>query len=229
MWVTPTLKVSGIDHPLFASGPEANMSNPFPTGEILTDYAKSVIAVKAIQLCRRVDFRSVDRCDLEQELWLSVCQKAHLYQADKASFDTFVDRVVNATVARMLRDRKRKKRLGHLRSRSLEERNQSTESATLADGVSMQDVSRWTGVVVPDASAEAELDEAVASALEAMPAELRGLARQLMTQSAISITRENVMTRHALRVAIREIRAYLEAAGLEFHPSFRQLARKRDM
>ena len=53
MWVTPTLKVSGIDHPLFASGPEANMSNPFPTGEILTDYAKSVIAVKAIQLSRK--------------------------------------------------------------------------------------------------------------------------------------------------------------------------------
>jgi hypothetical protein len=205
------------------------MSNPYAADDILTDYAKSVIAVKAFQLCQRVDFRSVDRCDLEQELWLAVCQKAHLYQADKASFDTFVDRVVNAAVARMLRDRKRKKRLGHLHSRSLEERNQSTESATLADGISLKDVSRWTGVVVGDASAEAELDEAVASALTTMPEELRALARQLMTKSALAITRDTSMTRHALRLAIREIRAYLEAAGLEFHPSFRQLARKRDM
>jgi len=77
---------------------------------VLTNYARNLIQVKARQLCRRREFLPADQADLQQELWLMLCERADAFDPAKASLDTFIDRVVNTAVGVILRNRQRLKR-----------------------------------------------------------------------------------------------------------------------
>jgi hypothetical protein len=75
---------------------------------VLTNYARNLIQVKARQLCRRREFLPADQADLQQELWLMLCERADAFDPAKASLDTFIDRVVNTAVGVILRNRQRR-------------------------------------------------------------------------------------------------------------------------
>jgi hypothetical protein len=77
---------------------------------VLTNYARNLIQVKARQLCRRREFLPADQADLQQELWLMLCERVDAFDPAKASLDTFIDRVVNTAVGVILRNRQRLKR-----------------------------------------------------------------------------------------------------------------------
>ena len=46
---------------------------------VLTNYARNLIQVKARQLCRRREFLPADQADLQQELWLMLCERADAF------------------------------------------------------------------------------------------------------------------------------------------------------
>ena len=55
-----------------------------PAGHlVLTDYATTLIRVKAWQLCRRTDFSSSEHDDITQELWLRLLTKAHYFDPQR--------------------------------------------------------------------------------------------------------------------------------------------------
>ena len=70
---------------------------------LLTDYVKTLIQVKARQLRRQRGFTRSDEDDLRQELWLALIGQADKFDPRRASFNTFVDRVVRTAVRMLLR------------------------------------------------------------------------------------------------------------------------------
>ena len=182
---------------------------------VLTDYAKSLIRFKARQLARRIGFSRSDEDDLEQELWLSLIDKAGHFDPQRASLDTFIDRVVNTSIRMILRDRRRQKRANGFRATSLgrmisqKGRRPEPLGATLSEA----DRCRHTGSVPNDDVARKERDDAVDHALEAMPEDLRDVCRRVMGGSISSAARELGTSRRQIRNALAESRLWLERAG----------------
>src|SRR5690606_18928212 len=99
---------------------EAFMSNAQSKEFILTEYAQNLIEFKARQLSRRWDFSQSDREEIQQELWLAVVDQAERFDSERASLDTFIDRVVNTAVRGILRNRERQKRANGFQAVSLD-------------------------------------------------------------------------------------------------------------
>ncbi|GIW81358.1 MAG: hypothetical protein KatS3mg105_3488 [Gemmatales bacterium] len=184
---------------------------------VLTDYAKSLIKLKARQLSRRRDFQPVEPEDLQQELWLALIKVAEQFDPAKASLDTFIDRVVNTAVAMLVRARQRQQRGNGLAERSLDEElaPASGASETLAAVISVDDLSRRTGAVPRNETLDREDAEAVEFALAQMPHELRDLCRRLMGGTITSVAREMGISRRQVRKAMSEARPFLEQAGFD--------------
>jgi RNA polymerase sigma-70 factor, ECF subfamily len=183
---------------------------------VLTDYARNLIRFKARQLCQRRDFHSAERKDLEQDLWLALVKADTQFDPTKASLDTFTDRVVNTTVAELLRARQRRKRgngrhicsLDHLHTLGTD------NPEPLSTTVSADDLARRTGIAPHDEAARCEDAEAVAHALAQMPVEVRDLCRRLMGGTTISsLARDLGVSRHQVRRMAASAKPFLEQSG----------------
>src|SRR5690606_9552561 len=133
---------------------------------VLTDYAKNLIEFKARQLSLRRDFCRSDREEIQQELWLAVVGQADRFDPERASLDTFIDRVVNTAVAMILRDRERQVRAQGFRTQSLDavSSNDRTKQPLAAKSAE-DDLDRRLGRERRDELADRERQEAVAAAL----------------------------------------------------------------
>ena len=181
---------------------------------VLTNYARNLIQVKARQLCRRREFLPADQADLQQELWLMLCERADAFDPAKASLDTFIDRVVNTAVGVILRNRQRLKRNTGGPVVSLDDGgNDPTRPNSMAHGLSPEHLVRRTGQEPRDPVAEQETAAAVEFALAQMPDDLREIARRLMSGTVNSVSQEMNISRRAVRKAVLGIRAFLERAG----------------
>lgn len=183
----------------------------------LTEYAKSVIKFKAWQLSRRSGFNRSEQGDLEQELWLSVLKEARRFDPQRASLDTFVDRVANTAAGMIVRRRSRLKRAPGNGVVSLDATKTSPSGESKrprAESVSQEDLSRRTGAVSGDDAAAREDTEAVAHALRAMPEEVRDVCRRVMGGSISSAARDLGMSRQKIREVLQTARPYIERAGL---------------
>ena len=182
---------------------------------VLTDYAKSLIRFKARQLARRSGFSRSDEEDLEQELWLALIDKADQFDPQRASLDTFIDRVVNTSIRMILRERRRQKRANGFRAASLSGTiaQKSGRSESLGATLGEADRCRHTGSVPNDDMARRERDDAVDHALGGMPEHLRDVCRRVMGGSISSAARELGTSRRQIRNALAESRLWLERAG----------------
>ena len=71
----------------------------------ITQYAMAFIQCKAKQLVGKCGIRECDREDIEQELYLDLWQRLDKFDNEKATYNTFVQRVVKHKVADLLRER----------------------------------------------------------------------------------------------------------------------------
>lgn len=182
---------------------------------VFTDYARSLIRVKARQLVRTPGFNNSDQHDLEQDLWLSLLSLADRFDPDRASLNTFVDRIVSMAVRMILRDRRRLKRAPGLLAQSLEHSTviSGGESVPLRSGVSPTDLSRRTGGSPEERSARQEDAEALRFAMDAMPRRLRNVCRRMMAGNVSSVARDLKTSRRQIHNAMTEARPYFERAG----------------
>ncbi|MFQ3591744.1 MAG: sigma factor [Gemmataceae bacterium] len=181
---------------------------------VLTNYARNLIQVKARQLCRRREFLPADLADLQQDLWLMLCERAETFDPAKASLDTFIDRVVNTAVGVILRNRQRLKRNTGGPVVSLDDSgNDPTRPNSMAHGLSPEHLARRTGQEPKDPVTEQETAEAVAFALARMPDDLQEIARRLMSGTVNSVSQKMNISRRAVRKASLAIREFLERAG----------------
>jgi RNA polymerase sigma-70 factor, ECF subfamily len=195
--------------------PEAVMSSSQGKDFVLTDYAQNLIKVKAYQLRRRRDFRSVEPEDLRQELWLALFKAADQFDPAKASLDTFIDRVVNTAVAMLVRGRRRQKNgNGHgIESLDGQHSARSNASEPRSASVTAADLARRIGLESRDEASEREDAEAIVNALTQIPEATRDVCRRLMGGSVASVARDLGISRRQVRNAFAVARPYMERAG----------------
>lgn len=184
---------------------------------VLTAYARNLIRVKAHQLRARRDFRTSDSDDLQQDLWLAVCERIDRFDPAKASLDTFIDLVVNQALASLLRRRQRLKRDKGTYAQSLDEvlPTPAGDPAPLADFVTPADLARRLGRHARDPEQTRDTADALEFALAEMPEGLRDVCRRLAEGTVNSVAGELGVSRRAVRRACLTIREVLERAGLE--------------
>jgi RNA polymerase sigma factor (sigma-70 family) len=185
---------------------------------LLTDYARSLVKFKARQLARQCGFGPSERDDLEQELWLALVSQADRYDPERASLDTFIDRVVNTAAGMPARSRSRLKRAPGDGALSLETTKvpiRGQVQKPLARFLCDADLTRRTGTVPTDEVALRENAEAIAHALAAMPGPMRDVCRLVMRGSISSAARRLRTSRRRVRGLLRAARPYFEEAGLD--------------
>lgn len=184
---------------------------------VLTAYAKSLIAFKAKQLCRKVGFSRSDEEDLVQDLTLSLLEKRDRYDATRgASTDTFANRVVISKVKMILRDRRRIKRAAGFKATSLDcDAPRGTGGpAPLSQVIGGEDRARRGTSGPPDPLASLDRREALDAALASLPPDLAAVAERLRVGSANAAAVELGLSRRRTDAAVAELRRRFEAAGL---------------
>lgn len=181
---------------------------------VLTAYAQSLIKFKARQLSRKAGFSRSDEQDVAQELTMHLLARAHLFDPNRASANTFAERVIRTAVAMLLRDRRRQKRAAGFGAHSLEQTCivQDHGLASLREVLQSSDLGRRTGA--NDEEHRAETIAAVIEALRSLPPELQDICRGLIDGSAASVARDLGISRRQVTTAIERIRSYFWAAGL---------------
>lgn len=182
---------------------------------VLTDYAKNLIEFKARQLSQRRDFCRSDREEIQQELWLAVVGQADRFDPERASLDTFIDRVVNTAVAMILRDRDRHVRANGFRTQSLDDIAHDGSRQLLAAKITEEDLARRLGRERRDEVADRELEEAVAAALPKMPPEVSDVCRRVMGGNISTAATELKTSRRQIRNSLAAAKPVLEEAGLD--------------
>jgi DNA-directed RNA polymerase specialized sigma24 family protein len=81
------------------------MSKAFDPQEIVTEYARTLIRVKAKQIVRRPGFSRSDQADVEQDLVVHLLCQAEHFDPERASLNTFIARVIDSAVAMLVRER----------------------------------------------------------------------------------------------------------------------------
>ena len=186
--------------------------------EVLNDYARTLIRVKAKQIVRRPGFCRSDQEDVEQDLVLHLLSQADHFDPARGSLNTFVARVVDSAVAMLVRERGRIKR-------QPEDDTEVESLATLVDQpggppaplwalISIADLERRTGVDSLSDSELFELVEGVTGAMASLPPELQSVCRSLSHLNRAETEREMKMSRRKLEAALEAIREHFTQAGL---------------
>lgn len=185
---------------------------------IVTEYARTLIQVKARQLGRRRDCRTTDPADIQQDLWLALCEAAEGFDSSVASLNTYTSCIVDTAVAMNLRSRHRLKNGSDVPHISLSQplaANQESPEA-LMSLVSEEDLSRRTGARRVDEAADREVAEAWEHALAIMPVEIRDVLRSVLGGTVASAARENGVSRRQILKALTTAMPFLEESGFNF-------------
>jgi RNA polymerase sigma-70 factor, ECF subfamily len=183
--------------------------------EVCTEYARTLIRVKARQLVRRSGFSRSDQDDVEQELVLNLLGQARRYDPDRASMSTFIARVVDSGVAMLLRKRKRQKRAPGLSAQSLELLVGASTGKTQLLGATLsgEDRDRRLGrrslsdlAIYVDA-------EAFDFAMRGLPSQLLEIVSRVMESSPAAAARDLGISRRQVAAALVAVRQHFERAG----------------
>ena len=185
--------------------------------EILSDYARTLIRVKARQLVRRPEFAVAEAEDLEQELTLRILTQLKHFDPARSSINTFIARVANSAVAMLIRDSGRKKRNGGggTQIESLEKMvdqpdgTASPMRATISDCDSNR---RHQCRPLTDMEiTQLRLD--VAGVINHLPPELRRICVQLMEGNQSQSRQNSQLSRRKYQAAMNLIREQFTRSG----------------
>lgn len=182
----------------------------------ISEYAANLIRRKARQLARTAGFTESDREDLEQEMRLDLLKRLLKFDPNKAAQNTFVTRVIERKVSRLMRHR------------TCGMRDHRRESCSLNDQVDDPDcgaVERAS--TVSEDHAEVRLlrqrrtqEEAtrlrldVEMVLSALPDDLRQVVERLMAETITEAADGLGIPRTTVNDARDRLRAMFEDAGL---------------
>ncbi len=190
----------------------------FDSQKIVTEYARTLIRVKAKQIVRRPGFSRSDQPDIEQELLVHLLCQAQHFDPNRASLNTFVARVIDSAVAMLVRDRGRSKRnpSGDAEVQSLAEKVPQPEGPPepLARLISRRDLERRTGGASISDAEMFELASDVASVLPTLPPELQSICRSLLTRNRQETEADLRISRRRMQAAMKAIREHFEESGL---------------
>lgn len=194
------------------------MPEGFDPKEIVTEYARTLIRVKAKQIVRRPGFSRSDQPDVEQDLVVHLLCQAQHYDPDRGSLNTFIARVVDSAVAMLVRERGREKRnpSGDAEVQSLAEMVPRPDGPpeALARLISQLDLERRTGGASLSDAQLFELVADVASVIPTLPPELQDICRSLLTRNRRETEADLGISRRGLQAAMVLIREHFVNSGL---------------
>jgi len=182
----------------------------------IDEYAARVIRHKARQLVGTAGFTKSDREDLEQEMMLDVLQRLPKFDANKATHKTFVARIIERKISKLLRHQASEMRDYRRESYSLDERIDDGDGSTVARGetIAQEELDRRLGRRKRSDQEEWELAHDVAATLARLPEHLRRLCELLKTGSISEAAREMGVPRTTLNDHVKKLREIFEDAGL---------------
>lgn len=190
----------------------------FESQKIVTEYARTLIRVKAKQIVRRPGFSRSDQSDIEQDLVVHLLCQAEHFDPDRASLNTFIARVVESAVAMLVRERGRAKRNpgDEAEVQSLTEKLPQPEGPpeALARLISRRDLERRTGGASSSDADLFELADDVASVLPTLSPELQDIGRSLLTRNRQETEADLGLSRRRMQSAMKAIREHFEESGL---------------
>ena len=195
------------------------MSKSLHAQEILNEYARTLIRVKAGQLVRRPGFSRSDRPDIEQELRLYLLSRADQFDPQRAALNTFIARVIDSAVAMLVRDRERPTRnpAEEAELQSLADLVPQPEGPpeSLARLISHLDLERRTGWASLADADRFEIANDIASIMQSLPPELQAICESLLTRNLCETAMELGLSRRHMEAAMLAIRAHFEKSGLK--------------
>lgn len=174
-------------------------------------FSKAVIKRAAVRLKRFAEFRDLQRCDLQQELWIRLIQQASLFDDSRAHWHAYVTTVVNRAARNLLRDRRARKRADGDAEWCTELRDQMADAPR---EFYESDRLRHKGVEIQPAEESTELKLDLAEAIRLMPRQLRPIARGLLHRNCPELSTRMKISETTMRRRIRAIREQLEDFGI---------------
>ncbi len=193
------------------------MRKAFHANEVVTEYARTLIRVKAKQIVRRPGFSRSDQDDVEQDLVLHLLNQAQHFDPARGSLNTFIARVVTSGVQMLVRERRRIKRCpAGVEIHSLEVKLEQLDGppAPLWATISHADLQRRTGSASMSDAELYELVEGVASVMAILPPELQKVCKSLMERNRAETESELGMSRRGYEAAMGRIRQHFAQSGL---------------
>ena len=184
--------------------------------DVCTEYARTLIRVKARQIVRRPGFSSSDTDDVEQDLFLHLLNQIQQFDPSRGSLNTFIARVVDSAVAMLVRERGRNKRApatGVIQSLEVMVDQTDGPPAPLGATLSQDDAQLRTGVDAKSHIDLFELADDIAHLMDALPPEQQAVCRARMDRNRKETERDLDLSRRNYDAAIEQIREHFAQGG----------------
>ena len=184
----------------------------------LSRYAMDLIRCKARQLIGKAGFTRSDVEDIEQDLALDLLERLPKYDASKAAETTFVARVVERKISKLLRHRAQERRYYGRVSCSLDDLVEDGDGRSIARSGIIGGAQPGDAACGADEATNRRHD--VSRVLDRLPEDLRGIAERLRTRTVMETAKDLGVPRTTLYGAVNRIRTVFEEAGLRdyLHP-----------
>jgi len=186
--------------------------------EELTEYAFEVVHHKARQLVGKAGYTNDDVADIEQDLITDLLERLPKFDPSKATHNTFVARLVERKISKLLRDRLAKMRDCRREDCSLNEEINTGDQETPAQRVatiSQDDHDLRTGKHLRPAEERADLHRDINTVLAELPPELSEAAELLAVMPIAEVARKLEVPRATFYDNyLAKIRAVFEDKGL---------------
>jgi len=183
----------------------------------LSDYARKCIHHKARQLVGKAGYTRNDVEDIEHDLALDLLQRLPKFDPAKATQDTFVARLVDRKISKLLRHRQMEMRDYRREECSLNDEIDIGEDEPVQRiaTISQDEHDLRTGKYARPAEERADLQLDIAAALADLPAELRHVAEMLATMPVAQVARKLGVPRSTFHdTHLTKLREAFEARGL---------------
>lgn len=193
------------------------MSQSRDWSHIYTEYAQTLIRVKARRLVRRTEFRELQSGDIENALALHLLNQAEQFDPTRGSINTFIARVIDSAVAMLIRERRRGKRtpVPGVVIQSLEVMVDQPDGppAPLGATLSQADAERRTGSDAMSGIELFELADDFTHLIDALPPDLQAFCRTRKDRNRSETERDLDLGRRKYDGAVEQIRQHFAQGG----------------
>jgi len=186
--------------------------------ESLGDYARDTIRHKARQLIGKYGFTRDDYDDLQQEMTLDLLERLPKFDPDKAAHTTFVARVIERKISKLIRHRKQEMRDFRREACSVNEPIEDGNGGTVERGqtISQDEQDLQTGKHSRPEGERIDLRMDMSFVVSGLPPELQRLTELLQAHSSLKVARELGVHRSTLYARdIARLREIFEDQGMK--------------
>lgn len=197
---------------------------------VVSAYVQTLVRHRAKQLSRKPGFREDEYDDIRLELLAGLLARLDRFDPRRASFHTFVDRILHSLVADIVRQRKRLKRGGGRTVFSIEETCEETcdGASSLRARLNDADGRRRIGATPSSDIEQFEVADDIGVIVDRLPENLQSVCHLVMQgESEASIARILNISRRQARKLFDELHLHFRKGGYGEFDAGGQTGRER--